>query len=150
MDGNGIEFFTYTFRDDVASGPVSDDIGIESPTTHAPAAPDVPKRVGYAVIGALGFAMLCFMAFFSGTGEARFMTAISLFYLTVYLAVPVVFFRIHRRSPRQVDWPTFMKQGINTWTGHLTGREAFIQIMTIPVALVVAAIAMGIVWTAAR
>jgi len=38
-----------------------------------------------------------------------------------------------------------MKQGITTRTGHLTGREAFIQIMTIPIALIIAAIAMGIV-----
>jgi hypothetical protein len=134
----------------VTSGPASDDVGIESRTTHAPAAPDVPRCVGYAVIGAFGFAMIAFMTFFSGTSQVRFMTAISLFYLTVYLAVPVVFFRIQRRSLRQVDWTSFIKKGISTWTGHLTGQEAFIQIMTIPAALICAAIAMGIVWLASH
>jgi len=106
MDGNGIEFFVYTFRDDVTSGPASDDIGIENLTTHAPAAPDVPKSVGYAVIGAFGFSMLCFMAFFSGTGYARFMTAISFFYLTVYLVVPSSFGSSTARLARSIGRPS--------------------------------------------
>jgi hypothetical protein len=147
MDGNGPDLFLLTFKDDLAEGPLSEDPGVEGSFTHAPAAPEVPKAIGYAIVAAFGLAMLIFMLSFSGSGQSRFMTAISLIYLTVYLAVPAIFFRIHPKAKHQVTWSDFERDGLHTWTGHLTAKEATIQILTIPMALISAAVALGVAWT---
>jgi len=150
MDGNGPDFFLLTFKDDLTEGPLSEDLSVESQTRHAPAAPEVPKAIGYAIVAAFGLAMFVFMAFFGGSAQSRFMTVISLLYLTVYLAVPVIFFRIQPASKRQANWSQFEMTGLHTWTGHLTAKETFIQIMTIPMALIAAAVAMGVAWICIR
>jgi hypothetical protein len=59
MDGNDVEFFVYIFRDDVKSGPVSDDIGIESSRIDAPAASDVPTVAGGVGISTSRLAIFC-------------------------------------------------------------------------------------------
>lgn len=126
---------------------------INTPQPEA-AAPDMPKEIGWAVIGSFLVAMGSFMAFFGGSGPSLFMTVISLAYLAAYVTVPVVFFRIQRQSARQTTqqttWGRFMKEGLVTWTGHVSGREAVLQIMTIPAALITAAVGMGIALQFAR
>jgi hypothetical protein len=94
--------------------------------------------------------MASFMAFFGGSAQSFFMTVISLAYLAAYVTVPVVFFRIHPKAANQTTWGRFMKEGLVTWTGHVSGREAVLQIMTIPAALIAAAVGMGVALQFAR
>ena len=76
--------------------------------------------------------------------EAGLMVAVSDLYFTVYLGLPAVFFRTEARSG-DVDLKRFLRDGLQTWTGHVGGFEAIVQILLIPVALTIAITAIGVI-----
>ncbi|GIQ75217.1 hypothetical protein [Bradyrhizobium sp. RD5-C2] len=108
------------------------------------AVPDVPAAVGWMILGAYALIMASFLVFFARDMEAGLMVAISGVYFTVYLGVPAVIFRTEGRSG-DVDLHRFLKDGLNTWTGHVDGHEAIVQILLIPAALFIAITAIGII-----
>jgi hypothetical protein len=108
------------------------------------AAPDVPRAVGTMILGVYALIMGAFLFLFARDTEAGFMVAISAVYFTVYLGVPVAFFRAEGRSG-DIDLERFLKDGLNTWTGHVGGHEAIVQMLLIPVALTIAITAIGII-----
>jgi hypothetical protein len=98
------------------------------------AAPDVPAAVGWMILGVYTLIMAAFVVFFAHDAEAGLMVAISGVYFTVYLGVPAAFFRTEARSG-DIDLKRFLKDGLQTWTGHVEGLEAIVQILLVPVAL---------------
>lgn len=108
------------------------------------AVPDVPAAVGWMILGAYALIMASFLVLFTRDMEAGLMVAISGVYFAVYLGVPTVFFRTEGRSG-DIDLRRFLKDGLNTWTGHVDGHEAIVQILLIPAALFVAITAIGII-----
>jgi hypothetical protein len=108
------------------------------------AAPYLPPAVGWMMVAAYAISMFGFLLFFTGSHQVLFMLVVGLFYLTIYVAVPMIFLRIQPRTGRQVNWSRFLDQGMETWTGHLSGKQAAVQILAIPAALALAVFGIGI------
>jgi hypothetical protein len=108
------------------------------------AAPDVPPAVGAMIVGSFATIIGGFALLYTGSRLATMMVAISLVYTTIFLAVPAIFLRIDAQRNRHVSMADFLESGLDTWTGHLGGREAIIQILTIPLAIATAVFAIGI------
>lgn len=115
------------------------------PVMGEAAAPDLPARVGWMILAAYGAILAAFLMLYTGSGRAAFMVAISGVYIALFFAVPIAFLRNEpQRGPRP-SYARFLQTGIDTWTGHLTGREAVIQILIIPVMIAVAITGIGII-----
>ncbi len=115
-----------------------------------PAAPDFPAALGWSIIGLYAAIMLDFTLFFTGSASAAFMVGVSIAYVVVYLSVPVAFMRIERTDQPRISLGRFLKEGVDTWTGHLSGREAIAQVLLIPAVLTIAIFLIGIAWQVAR
>lgn len=76
---------------------------------------------------------------FGGEGESRFMVVISTVYFVIFFSIPIVMVRTGRKfvsaSPNSQSFGRFLRTHIDTANGPLTGREALIQIVLIPVCL---------------
>lgn len=120
------------------------DLPVRAAVMGEAAMPDVPAAVGWMIIGAYALIMSSFLLLFARDLEAGLMVAISGVYFTVYLGVPAVFFGTEGRSG-DIDLRHFLKDGLNTWTGHVGGHEAIVQILLIPAALLVAITSIGII-----
>jgi hypothetical protein len=113
-----------------------------------PAEPRLPPMVGWLMVLAYAATMAGFLLFFGGSAFTAFMLAIGFFYLAVYAGVPALFLRMQRPPApsdiRQADMANFLARGMETWTGHLSGRQALVQIMAVPVALAIAVFGIGL------
>jgi len=110
------------------------------------AAADLPKAVGWMIVAAYASILVAFGWAFLGAGDVLFNLGVCAVYLAMYLGVPWVFLKVEPRSGvRRPDLADFMERGLSTWTGHVTGREALAQILTIPVAVALAALGIGII-----
>jgi hypothetical protein len=105
--------------------------------------PDVPISVGKliiasyaALLGALGLATVA-------SAFSVFMIVICSLFTVAYFTVPWLFFR---QEPKFRDRPTldrFMRDGMETPTGHSTGRAALVQMLVIPVCLTFGVLLIG-------
>ena len=120
------------------------DVPVRAAIMGEAAAPDVPAAVGWMILGVYALIMSSFLLLFARDMEAGLMVAISGVYFTVYMAVPATFFRTEARSG-DIDLGRFLRDGLDTWTGHVGGHEAIVQILLIPVALLTAITAIGII-----
>ena len=120
------------------------DLPVRAAVMGEAAAPDVPAAVGWMILGVYALIMAVFLTLFARDTEAGLMVAVSGVYFTVYLGVPAAFFRAEARSG-DIDLKRFLRDGLNTWTGHVSGIEAIVQILLIPVALTIALTAIGII-----
>jgi hypothetical protein len=119
----------------------------ESPATDfssTPAAPDVPAAVGglivasyFALIGAFALATV-------GSGRSIFAIAIVLFFALAFFTVPRIFFGVEPAADRRPSFQAFLYQGMETMTGHSSGKDALIQMLIVPVLLTFGALAMGV------
>lgn len=89
---------------------------------------------------------------FRGDGEALFMVAISAVYLAAYMGTPFMLSRIGGRVDPVQEKPLarFLREPFETWTGVLSGREAALQILLIPSAILIAGAGMGLIIAAIR
>ncbi len=116
---------------------------VDEPLVH----PGVAKT--YIAIHAVAFAAL-FLTF-SIDGEALFMVAISAFYFLMYVGTPYVMARVgKKRLDTKHSWSKFLEEPHETFTGPITGREAWIQICLVPAALTVALAAICAIIVAVR
>ncbi|MGB2321792.1 MAG: hypothetical protein ACPH9S_06290, partial [Candidatus Puniceispirillaceae bacterium] len=72
-----------------------------------------------------------------------FMVAISTGFLFVYGGLPVLMLRFEMRGGPVLG--AFLRQKLPTWSGLLTGRDAWVQVCLIPSMLALAAIALCLV-----
>jgi hypothetical protein len=99
-----------------------------------------------SLIGLFAGIMAIFALTFAGKGYASMMVAISIFYLGIYIATPLIMLRpLNSKTRKNTSWVKFMNGSIETNTGLITGRQALIQVCLIPVGLLVAV--MGICMT---
>ena len=100
------------------------------------------KSLGFFFFGILG----AFAITFRSSPQALFMLAICGIYLTMYLAGPLL---VMKTAGETLDDGTplaeFLERPFSTYTGIITGREAWFQICIIPGALFLTAVGMGIV-----
>ena len=107
------------------------------PTFRAtPAAPDVPTAVG-GLIAALAVATV-------GSAESIFVIVIAALFVIAFFTVPRIFFAVERDSGVRASLDDFLRNGMNTFTGHNSGKAALVQMLIIPIMLTLAVVAMGI------
>lgn len=89
---------------------------------------------------------------FQGDGEALFMVAISAVYLTAYMGTPFMLSRVGGRVDPVDDknFAAFLHEPFETWTGIVTGREAMLQVLLIPMAILIAGCGMGAIIAVSR
>ena len=119
-----------------------------APAMPTPAVPDVAAGVGGLIVAAYLGLILTFFAFFAGSLESIFAISIAIGFVGVFFAVPRVFFSVEpdsgRRRPAMHE---FMHRGMDTLTGHSSGRDALVQMLIVPVLLTFSILAMGIAAT---
>lgn len=116
----------------------------KKPVMGEAAVPDVPVSAGVMIAGSYGLIMAGFFLGFAHGRDAVMMVVISALYATIYLTVPAIMLHAEGRGSRP-NMQRFLRDGLNTWTGHASGRAALIQIMLIPLAIALAVFAIGIV-----
>ena len=116
-----------------------------APVMGEAAAPDVPAALGWMILAAYGAIMGAFLTLYTGNLRAAMMVAISGAYMAVFFAVPIFFLKQEPARAGRPGLPRFLDRGLNTWTGHINGREAAIQILSIPVVIACAVTIFGII-----
>ena len=101
----------------------------------------------FYMFGAINAATLAvFWYVFRGELEAIFMVGVSTVYLMAYLATPWVMSRLgHFDVPDRRSFSSFLTEPFDTWTGVITGKEAVVQMLIVPVATLFAVTIMGVV-----
>jgi len=119
-------------------------IGVQNET------PRPNTRIHSAVWKSLGFFFFGILAVFAlafrSSPQTLFMLAICVIYLAMYLSGPLL---VMRTAGETLDDGTplaeFLDRPFSTFTGLVTGRQAWFQICIIPGALFLTAIGMGLV-----
>jgi hypothetical protein len=115
------------------------------PFRSAEAAPDVPAAVGRMLAGAFVALLATFAATMAHSREALFAIAICAIFLTMYFTVPRIFLGVEPKQGERPSFDMFLDNGLDTYTGHVSGKEALVQILIVPVLLTFCALTMGIV-----
>ena len=102
----------------------------------------------FKILGAINVAILAAFWFtLRGDPEALFMVAISGVYLAAYLGTPFVMNRVAPIEPaQQKPFAEFLAEPFETWTGRVSGREATIQILLVPTAVLLAVLGMCVIF----
>ena len=87
--------------------------------------------------------MAAFVVLFWGQAEAVFLVTIATGFLFVYIGVPVLMLRFEMKGGPVFG--AFLHRKLPTWSGMLTGRDAWIQVCLIPSMLAVCTIALCVV-----
>lgn len=111
----------------------------------APAASDMPRAAGLLMVASYAALMGAFAVTIHGA-RADFAMVIGAFYLTMVFAIPAMFIRIEPDQARRPDLREFLDRGIETATGRISGAGALVQMLIVPVLLVFAILAMGIIY----
>ena len=109
-----------------------------------PAAPDVPAAVGKLIILAYVALIAAFALATAASAHSIYMITISALFVVVFFTVPWLFFRQERSSGARPAFDRFMREGMDTLTGHSTGGAALVQMLIVPVLLTAGVLVMGI------
>ena len=110
----------------------------------APAVPDIAPGVGRLIIAAYAGLIAVLFAFFTGSALALFAVAIAAGFAVAFFTVPILFLKVEADRSRRPNLDGFLYQGMQTLTGHCSGRDALIQMLIVPVLLTFGLCAMGI------
>jgi hypothetical protein len=116
----------------------------ELQTGPTPAAPDIAPGVGGLIVAAYVSLVLVLFTFFTGSLTAMFAVTVAAGFVAIFFAVPRIFLAVEPKAGRRPSLPEFMEKGVNTLTGHSSGREALLQMLIVPVLLTFGLLAMGI------
>lgn len=86
----------------------------------------------YVAMAALLFGFLAVLAIGLSSPGLVVPMAINFVFLTAFFAVPTIFVRTARDSSRAAGWTRFMERGIETATGHASGKEAAVLMLLLP------------------
>jgi hypothetical protein len=111
----------------------------------AASTPDIPPAVGKMVVASYIVLLGTFAATMTGSRLSIFSVAIGFLFLFMYLGVPTVFLKTEPKRGQRISFDQFLQRGIQTYTGHLSGKDALLQILLVPVLLTGCALAMGII-----
>ena len=110
----------------------------------APSTPDIPSSVGVMIVASYIMLLGSFAVTMVGSRSTALALSICFFFLGMYLLIPAIFLRIESRQLRRPSLSSFMEIGMQTYAGHMSGKDALAQILVVPVLLTGAAIVMGI------
>jgi hypothetical protein len=128
----------------IALPAAANDAKAQPPFAPTPAAADLPPAVGRLVAASYLGLLSMFFLFMAGSAEALFAITISAGFMAIFFAVPRLFLHVEPRTGRRPSFARFMAGGMETLTGHASGRDALIQMMIVPVFLTFGIAAMGI------
>lgn len=109
------------------------------------AVPDVPAAVGPMMVAVYVAIVGLFALTIANAGQGPFMIAIDAMFLAAFFAVPAIFLKQERDPARRPNMSRFMSQGMQTYTGHVSGGGALAQMFIVPVLLAFAVLAIGII-----
>lgn len=110
----------------------------------APAVPDLPAAVGKLIIASYAALIGAFALATAGSADSIFMISIAALFVVMYFAVPGVILGIEPQSGVRPSLGRFMQEGMQTLTGHCSGKAALVQILIVPVFLTIGVLFMGI------
>jgi hypothetical protein len=110
------------------------------------AAPDVPVAAGGLMAGTYGALLAAFPLLITHDRSSAFAIVIGAFYLLMFFAVPAMFFGIENDTTRRPELSTFLERGMQTATGHISGKGALVQMLVVPVLLTFAVVAIGLLY----
>lgn len=116
----------------------------------AAAVPDIPASVGTMLVAAYVALLSTFAMTMAHSRDAIFAIVICFVFLTMYLSIPRIFLGAEPKQGKRPNLDTFLYKGLETYTGHCSGKEALVQMLMVPVLLTFCALAMGIVALSAR
>jgi hypothetical protein len=114
------------------------------PMSPTPSAPDVPAAVGGMIAASYVMLVGTFALATVASAYSVYMITISFVCLAAYFTVPWLFLRQEPKSGRRPSLDRFMRDGMDTFTGHSSGGAALVQMMIVPVLLTLGAAGMGI------
>ena len=109
-----------------------------------PAAPDMPAAVGGILFAAYAALIGAFAVATAASAYSIYMITISALFVVTFFTVPRIFFGIEPKAARRPSFSRFMHNGVQTLTGHSSGKDALVQMLIVPVFLTFAALAMGV------
>ena len=106
---------------------------------------EFPPAVYQSVAIAFGWMMLSAWLAFGGTTGTDLDLAVATVLCAVFLALPIV---MHRSASSRLDRSSqsvgqFLVSRVDTWTGLISGPEAWLQVILIPAGLALAATLIG-------
>ena len=102
----------------------------------------------YAAMAALLFGFLAVLAVGLADPGLVVPMGINFAFLSAFFAVPAIFVRTANDGRRSLSWSQFMARGVQTATGHSSGKEAAVLILMLPVLIFCWAIAIVVIWAA--
>jgi hypothetical protein len=109
-----------------------------------PAAQDVPAAVGGLLVAAYAALIGAFALATVGSAESLYVVTISALFVVTFFTVPRIFLAVEPKVGSRPSFDGFMREGLETLTGHCTGGAALVQMLIVPVLLTFAALAMGV------
>ena len=109
---------------------------------------EIPTTVYKTIVFAYAWIVVMAWIDFGRSTESTWLASIGAILGVVFFGIPIVLRHTnhalaHRRK-RHLD--AFLESDVEIATGRLQGREAYLQIMIIPLCLAVAATLLGLVW----
>ena len=86
----------------------------------------------YAAMAALLFGFLAVLAVGLANPNLVVPMGVNFAFLAAFFAVPAIFVGAAKDGKRSLNWPQFMSRGVETATGHATGKEAVVLILMLP------------------
>lgn len=130
----------------VAPLPIPDLEEPQQPEAFAPtpAAQDVPAAVGGLLVAAYASLIGAFALATVGSAESLYVVTISALFVVTFFTVPRIFLGVEPKAGKRPSFDRFMRDGLETLTGHSTGAATLVQMLIVPVLLTFAALAMGV------
>jgi hypothetical protein len=120
------------------------DVDAAEPALATGAVPDLPAAVGTLIVGSYAVLIAAFALATVSSRESIFMIVIAAFFAVMFFGVPRLFLAIEPKTGPARSLARFMDEGMETLTGHSSGKAALVQMLIVPVFLTGAVIAMGI------
>jgi hypothetical protein len=112
---------------------------------------DLPPCVHGLTVGVWAVFFVVLFATFWSSASAIFNIAVATAYAAVFFGLPAVMGRMHPERPRaQPTLAQFLKGRFETLYGPVSGVDALLQILVVPVSITAGAIVMGIIIASAR
>jgi hypothetical protein len=110
-----------------------------------PAAPEVPAAVGGLLAASYAGLIVALAVATADSSESIFTIAIAALFVVIFFSVPRIFFAVEPDSSPRTSFDAFLHEGMDTFTGHNSGRAALVQMLIVPLLLTLAILAMGII-----
>ena len=109
-----------------------------------PAAPDVPAAVGGLIAASYAGLIAALAVATIGSAQSIFVIVIAALFVVAFFTVPRIFFAVERDSGVRASFDDFLNKGMDTLTGHNSGKAALVQMLIVPIMLTLGVLAMGI------